>query len=286
MLKKRKINFFYSIVSVAMVLFLFGFFGTALLFTRQEMIQNKEQIEITVEIKDSPDSLALAQLKPSLENSIFVKKGSVRFVSKKEAGEFMKKQFEGDELLVDDGPLPYSDAYTLNLNATYLRADSIEHIRQTLKENKAVADVVLDDGMVGEVSKNIEKIALFAFGIALLFTIVAITLIHNTIRLNIYTDRFLIKNMELIGASWSFITRPYIRKSVWNGLLSSLLSISLLGIIFYFVQKELPRINLLLKSPVFLGFLSSILIFGILISWLSTLFVVNKYLKMRLDDLY
>ena len=126
----------------------------------------------------------------------------------------------------------------------------------------------------------------FAFITAFLFIVVAVTLIHNTIRINLYSDRFIIKNMELVGASWGFITRPYIRKGIWNGFVSGLLAIGMIGGIWYFAQKSTPELNLLFQSPVFLGSILVLILLGILISWISTFYVVNKYLRMRLDDLY
>ena len=111
----------------------------------------------------------------------------------------------------------------------------------------------MDEGLIGEVSKTVQKIALIAFTITALFIIVVITLIHNTIRLNLYSDRFIIKNMELVGASWSFISRPYIRRGMFNGLLSALIALSIIATIWFFVQKEASELNLLLKSYVFWG---------------------------------
>ena len=272
---KKKPNYIYSIISVALVLFLLGFFGAALLFTRILVNANKEKINVTVEIKENADSTALVALPQLLENSIFIKKESLKFVSKEDAADILK-----------DGPIPFYDSYSLNLDANYLNKDSIESIRQSIKANAAVADVSLDEGMIGEVAQNVEKIALIAFAAALIFIIVAITLIHNTIRLNLYSDRFIIKNMELVGADWRFISRPYIRRGVRNGFISALIAVAILALIFYFIEKQSPEINLLLKSPVFLCGILLLILLGVFISWLSTLFVVNKYLRMRLDDLF
>jgi cell division transport system permease protein len=111
-------------------------------------------------------------------------------------------------------------------------------------------------------------------------------LIHNTIRLNLFSDRFIIKNMELVGASWGFISRPYIRRGVRNGFLSALLAIILLGVLWFFAQNGAPELNFLLTNPLFWASGVGLILLGVLISWLSTFYVVNKYLKMRLDDLY
>ena len=267
------------------MLFLLGFFGTALLFVRQQAASQQEKITLMVEIKEGADSTELVNLKRDLPNMSFVKNNSVRFVSKQEAADIMRQSL-GDELINPDMPLPFYDAYSVSLKPEFLNKKSVESITQSLKENLAVNDVYMDEGLIGEVSQTVEKIAFFAFIAAFLFIIVALTLIHNTIRINLYSDRFIIKNMELVGASWSFITRPYIRKGIWNGFISGLLAVAMIGGIWFFAQKSTPELNLLLQSPVFLGSAAVLLLLGVLISWISTFYVVNKYLRMRLDDLY
>lgn len=282
-MKKRKINYFYSVISVALVLFLLGFFGTALLFTRQQVANQQEKISMMVELKENADSAALQDLKHWLPKADFVRES--RFVTKKQAADMMQKSL-GDEFIADDMPLPFFDAYSLNLKADRLNNDSIASITAQLRSNEAVGDVYMDEGLMGDVSKVLEKIALFALIVAALFIIVAITLIHNTIRLNLFSDRFIIKNMELVGASWGFISGPYIRRGVWNGFVSAIVAIVLLGVVWFFVQQEVGELNLLLKNPLLLAACGGLILLGVLISWVSTFYVVNKYLKMRLDDLY
>lgn len=282
-MKKRKINYFYSVISVALVLFLLGFFGTALLFTRQQVANQQEKISMMVELKENADSAALQNLKRWLPKADFVRES--RFVSKQQAADLMRKSL-GDEYIAADMPLPFFDAYSLNLKSDRLNTDSISSITAQLRENEAIGDVYMDEGLIGDVSKTVEKIALIALAVAALFIIVAITLIHNTIRLNLFSDRFIIKNMELVGASWGFISRPYIRRGVWNGFMSALLALVLLAVLWFFAQKEAPELNFLLKNPLFLASCGGLILLGVLISWVSTFYVVNKYLKMRLDDLY
>jgi cell division transport system permease protein len=282
-MKRRKINYFYSIISVALVLFLLGFFGTALLFTQQQVTNQQEKISMMVELKENADDLTLQMLKNSLPKADFVREA--RFVSKEQAGAMMRKSL-GDEYIAADMPLPFYDAFSVNLKSDRLNSDSIAAISARLRTNEAVSDVYMDEGLMGDVAKTVEKIAFIALIIAALFIIVAITLIHNTIRLNLFSDRFIIKNMELVGASWGFISRPYIRRGVRNGFLSALLAIILLGVLWLFAQKEAPELNDLLKNPLFWASGIGLILLGVFISWMSTFYVVNKYLKMRLDDLY
>lgn len=283
MAKKRKTNYFYSVISVALVLFLLGFFGVSLLFVKQQADSQQEKISMMVELKEEADSASLSLLKEWLPTADFAREA--HFVSKEEAGEIMRRSL-GDEYINADMPLPFFDAYSINLKSDCMTTDSIAAISMRLKENKAVSDVYMDEGLIGEVSKTVQKIALVAFIITALFIIVAITLIHNTIRLNLYSDRFIIKNMELVGASWRFISRPYIRRGMLNGFLSALIALGIIATIWFFVQKEAPELNFLLKNYVFWAYIGGLILLGVLISWISTFYVVNKYLKMRLDELY
>lgn len=291
MAKRHKTNYFYSIISVALVLFLLGFFGAALLFVKQQADSQQEKISMMVELKEEADSTSLSQLKAELPTADFA--NEVKFVSKQEAAEMMRRSF-GDGYIDKDMPIPYFDAYSINLKPDRMSKDSISAISTRLKENKAISDVYMDESLISEISKTIQKIAFIAFIIIALFIIVVITLIHNTIRLNLYSDRFIIKNMELVGASWQFISRPYIRRGILNGFISSLIALAMIAIVWfslqnflqYFLQQDTLELNLLLKNYVFWAYIAGLILLGVLISWISTFYVVNKYLKMRLDELY
>ena len=148
-MKRRKTNYFYSIVSVALVLFLLGFFGTALLFTRQQVVNQQEKISMMVELKENSEELALDMLKTWLPKAEFARE--VRFVSKEQAATMMRKSL-GDEYIAADMPLPFYDAYSINLKVHCLTTDSIAAISARLRTNEAVSDVYMDEGLMGDVS--------------------------------------------------------------------------------------------------------------------------------------
>jgi cell division transport system permease protein len=285
MSKRRKTNYFYAIMSMALVLFLLGAFTIALLYAKQQSEQLQDKILMKVEIKDGADSVALEQLKLNLPNESFIKSGSMRFISKQEAAGEMMAIF-GADLINEEMPMAMQECYAVSLKPECMQKDSIAAISIRLRENLAVSDVYMDEGMAGELTESIKKLGFLALGMAIIFIIVALTLIHNTIRINLYSDRFLIKNMELVGASWGFISRPYRKRSVLYGFISGLIALCMLAGLWFFIQKNGGEINLLLKSPVFWGSIVGLLALGMFISWLSTYYVVNKYLRMRLDDLY
>jgi cell division transport system permease protein len=287
-MKKRRVNYFYSIISVAMVLFLLALFGTTLSYLNQETTSMRDNLTMMVELKEGADSAALETLRLELPNADFVNEGKARFITKEEAADFMKEQLDDKEgkLINDEMPMHFYDHYSVSLKSDRLNKDSVEAIRSRLMENLAVSNVYMDEGVIGNVTNVLEKLAYFSLGLSLLLIIVAMTLIHNIIKLNLFSDRFIIKNMELVGASWSFISRPYIRKGIFNGIISALLAIGMVAGLWYFIQKNTPELNQLLKNPVFLGSIVGLVLLGIFISWMSTYYVVKKYLRLRLDDLY
>jgi len=283
--KRAKPNYFYSIVSMALVLFLLGFFGLVLLQTQQLVEIFKERVNVLIEIEPGTDSSTITTLLNDLKMVEYTKKESIDYTSKEAAIKSLQEDF-GEEFMALDLPNPLYDVVTFNVNAKFMKSDLLSQIKKNFKARDYVNDVYYQEGLVNMIAKNVKKLGWFALGFSGLFLIVAITLIHNTIRLALYANRFLIKNMELVGASWGFISRPYIQKSVWHGILSALLAIAALVLVLLLAQREIEELQALENLPNSLLLFGGLLLLGILISGISTWFVINKYLKMRLDDLY
>jgi len=286
-MKRRKANYLYSILGVALVLFLVGLCGSVLLYIKQLMQNEQEQLTLMVELKNDADTLEIANLKNFLQSdNVLTTVGSLKFVSKEEAFENMSRQFPEEAKLLKDGPVPNFNSFILNFSGNAMNEQQWDALQIKIKAFPSVSDVYLDKSVLSELSENIYKITLVALFLAFAFVIVSITLIHNTIRLNLYSDRFLIKNMELVGASWSFITKPYLQRSIVNGLISSLLALMILVGIGWFSKNKFSFTNLQLINSETLVLFVGVVVLGVVISFLSTVYVVNKYLKMRLDDLY
>jgi len=139
---------------------------------------------------------------------------------------------------------------------------------------------------VNSIAQNIEKLSYYALFVAVFFILVALTLIHNTIKLALFSNRFLIKNMELVGASWEFISRPYILRGVKHGFISALIAIGLLSALMVFAYQEIPALNEMNPTNNILLLFIALIVIGIILTCGSTWYVVNKYLKLRVDDLY
>ncbi len=282
---KTRPNYLYVILSVASVLLLLGIFGLALIQTQQLADYFKEQVNILIELENNIAGEQKAILKKYLQRTSYLRDSTIEFVSKEKGAELLSEEF-GEDFLDMDMPNPLYDIFSFNVKANYLNRDSLMRIRRSIKTFPFVNDVYYQETFVNEIARNLQQVGYIALGVSLIFIIIAITLIHNTIRLALYANRFIIKNMQLVGASWEFISRPYLLRSGLHGLLSALVAIAMLTILLLLLNNEIDQISILDYSwkvgILFLG----LLLLGVLITTLSTYYVVNKYLQMRVDDLY
>jgi cell division transport system permease protein len=282
---KRRPNYFYVIVSVAIMLFFLGFFGAVLLNTQNLVDFFKEQVSIMIELEDSAADNGLEQLRDELYQSTYLKDSSIVFVTKEAGAQLLQEEF-GEDFLSLDMPNPLYDILTFRVKAAYLHPDSLSTIRLNLKRYPFVSDVFYQENLINEMAQNVESLAYFAFGISLFLIAIAILLIHNTIRLALYANRFLIKNMQLVGASWRFISRPYLWRSFGHGVLSALIAIGGLLLLYLLLRSQFYQLDEISSwwetGLLFLGLIG----LGASITTLSTYYVVNKYLRMREDDLY
>ncbi len=278
-------NYIYAIISVALVLFLLGLFAIVVLQGQQMIKYFKEQIEIIVELKDGTTSTDQKLVSTKLMNSDYLLKNSIRFISKEQGAAIMQQEF-GKEFLQLDMPNPLYDVLLFRVRADYLEPDSLNRIRQELRELPIVSDVYYQEDVTEAIGRNLKSIAFGVLIVGVFCVLVAVALILNTIRLALYANRFLIKNMELVGASWSAISRPFLRKSFVHGLVSGLLAIAGISVLGYFILSDSPELGEVIYWPGIAYVFAGILIAGAAISLLSTYWVVNKYLRMRVDDLY
>jgi cell division transport system permease protein len=178
------------------------------------------------------------------------------------------------------------DVVRFNVRADFLTPDSLAEWRAMMKQDSAVTDVFFEAFSAGNAEENIQKISIFILVLALLLVFGAMALIHNTIRLALYANRFVIKNQELVGASWSFITRPYIRRGIINGIISGLIAVTVLSLLVWAGLESMPDLYTIHSSGSFTAICIGLVALGGLIGGVSTWWVVNKFLKMRLEDLY
>lgn len=283
--KNYKPNYFYSIVSVTLVLLLLGLFGMLILEGRQLVKQMKEKVEIIVELKDGHSEADVQELESFLQKSAFYKSGSLKFLSKEDGAKMMQDEF-GETFLKLDMANPLYDVLIFNMKADYVATSGMEEMKERIKGYGQVSDVYYQESVADAIAVNLQKISFGVLVAGLFFVVVAVALILNTIRLALYANRFLIKNMELVGASWEFISRPFLWKSFWHGLVCGLLAVGLLATLVYAVFSSMTDPLEILVRPVTLLLFFGLIVLGMLISVSSTYYVVNKYLKMRVDELY
>lgn len=282
---KSKPNHLYAIISVALVLLLLGFFGMLSLHAQALVTYMKEQVNIIVELKEDTPPVEVADIEDRLIKSKYVKEESIKFISKEDALDLLREDF-GEDFMKFDLSNPLYDVVIFNTTARYMNVKSLEIIRDKITQNKYVNDVYYQADLVDLIGRNISTISWVGISIGFFFIFVAIFLIYNTVRLSLYANRFLIKNMELVGASWEFISRPYLIRSVINGVISAFIAIVLLLLVLWWARTAMPELRILEQNASFVFLFINLILISVAISSISTYYVVHKYLRMRLDDLY
>jgi len=276
---------FYRITGTALVLFLLGSALLFLLFGEQLVKKMKEEINILVEIEGDADSEEVSIPREKLASLTQIKKGSIQYIPKDEAARRLQEDF-GEDFIRLDMPNPLFDVLNFNLKAQYTTSNEVKSFVDKLIELPSVRDVHYQEGLVDQLEQNIEKVGYTGLGIAFLFLFIGMVLIHSTVRLSLISNRFIIKNMQLVGASWGFISRPYLWQSVRSGLWSGILAALLLLLLIWALYQQLPGVIPALDSTTISLLFIGLILLGICINFLSTWYVVNKYLRMRVDDLY
>ena len=282
---RSKPNYLYSIISMALVLFLLGLFGMFVLHSQGIVKYYKENIEVMVELKDNTAEQDKFQFQKKLEGTEYAKSGSVKYVSKEDGAKIMENYF-GDDFTEVGINNPFLDVIEFNVKADYVTDEEMEKISSEIKEQSFVEEVTYQKVLVSSIASNVRKLTIVVFLVGIFFIIIAVTLINNTVKLSLYSNRFIIKNMQLVGATFKFISRPYIQKGIINGFLSGAIAVITLILITFIAQQQFPDL-LVFRNPLGYGLMITLLILlGIVISGVSTFQSVKKYLYMRLDDLY
>jgi len=282
---RTKPTYLYAIASMAMVLFLVGLFALMALHGNNLVALFKEKVDVWLEFKPDTPQDDIARIIQDVRRQPFVKPESVTYVTREQATATMREDL-GDESLLADIPNLMRDVVRFNVRADFFRQDSLQQWRDEIKQDTLVAELYVEAANTGNIGRNIENIGWITLVLSILLIFAAVTLIHNTIRLALYANRFVIKNQELVGASWGFITRPYLRRGILNGLWSAMFAIGALIAVLNWSQSRIPELKDLEDLNGILVIFVGLLGLGVLLSGLSTWFVVNKFLRMRVDDLY
>lgn len=281
--RRLKSSYVSTVMGISLVLFMLGLLGMIILHAKKLSNYVKENIEITVFLKDNVKEVDIAQFQKFLDASEFVK--TTEYITKDQAAEKLQSDL-GEDFIKFLGFNPLFSSIDIHLHAEYTTIESLQKITDDLSKNSLVKEVYYQKSLVNLVNENIKSISLIILVFTSLLAVIAIALINNTIRLSLYSKRFLIKSMQLVGATQTFIRKPFIIKSLIHGFYAGIIANILLIVILYLAQQEVPELLEIEDVKLFAILFLSVFIFGILISSISTYFAVSKYLKIKLDDLY
>ena len=261
-----------------------GLLSILLFTTRNISHQLKDQVTLNIMMKDDASEPEILRLKKSLEAEVFA--SSSTYISKDQAAqEHIEELGEDFVAFLGENPLPAS--IDLHLHPNYTQVDSIQWIINDLNEHAAIKEVVYHPKLIKTMNDKISKISfgLLIFSVVLL--VIAIALINNTIRLAVFSKRFIIKSMQLVGATHSFIRRPFILKGIAYGITSSILAIGILSGVLYLLRNELPEIpQILRENNSYIYLIVLVFGMGIFISWISTNLAVRKFIRLKAGQLY
>ncbi len=282
--KRKLISSYFSVVlSIGLVLFLLGILGLLVINTKKLADHFKEQVTISVFLKDNAKQVEIDELQKSLLMAAYTK--SAQFVSKEEAAEQHSVDI-GENFVEFLGYNPLKNSIDVQLNADYVTSSQIEEIADELSSRSFVDEVSYDKPLIALLTENVKNISFWILVASAVFTFIAVLLINSSIRLSIYSKRFIIKTMQMVGATKRFIRRPFIWNNIKLGMLGALVAMLTLGILLFYLNRNFPELNLL-ADPVTLAVLfSSVFLLGILISYISTYFATQRFLNLRTDDLY
>ena len=282
--KRRLITSYFSVVlSVFLVLFLLGMLGLFVVNSKKLSDDFREGIAMSVYFKDEAKDTTLTKFKDELKASKFAK--TFTYVSKDAAAK-QHTDIIGENFLEFLGVNPLQNSFDIHLRADYVVADSITKIESKLRENTMISDIVYDKQLVNMVNDNVKKVSLWILIISGIFCVISVLLINSSMRLSIHSNRFIIKTMQMVGATKAFIRKPFIWRSVKLGMIGAGIAIAaLLGVLFY-IDTNFPNLGILNDKLAIVAILLGVFTTGVLITLLSTYFATQRFLNLRTDDLY
>lgn len=276
-------QFVTSCISTIMVLILLGTMVFSVLSAHSLSAYMRENLNFTILLNNDAPETAIKKFQQQLSKENFVKESV--YISKEQA---LKEQSEAmgsdpEEFL---GYNPFSPSIELRLTSEYANSDSVKWIKEKINRNKIVTDIEYQADLMDSVNDNIRKISIVLLTLAALLTLISFALINNTIRLTIYSKRFLIHTMKLVGASWGFIRRPFLIRNLWIGIFSGVIADAILMGAAYILVSYEPELIAIITTDIMLEVMVITLLFGIIITYLCAYISINKYLRMKASSLY
>ena len=283
--QKRRLRSSYIsvVISISLVLFLLGVLGLLVLNTKKVSNYFKESAAITLFLKNDVNRDQILNLQVSIDEQSFTK--STKFISKEEAAEIYKKE-NGEDFMDFLGYNPLENSIDIDVKAEFVSPEKMEEIEGIYKTNQFVSSVSYDKPLIDLLTKNVRRISLFILIFCGLATLVVVVLINSSIRLSVYSKRFTIKTMQMVGATKRFIRKPFIWNSVKLGILGAILAIIELALLLYYMNTTFPEFGMIDNRVEMAGLFGIIFGMGILITWISTFLATQRFLNLRTDELY
>ena len=284
---KRRVagSYFMSMMSIALVLFLLGVFALLMMHAQKLSNHLKENIGFEVVMNSNVKEARILQLQKELDAMPAVK--STEYITKDEAIRRLSEDLGEDFLQwLGNEENPLLPSIDVRFNADYANNDSIAAIQAQLRKNTDIKEIYYQKSLVNVIDQNVNRIGFALMVASLVLLFIAITLIRNTIRLSIYSKRFLVRSMQLVGATPSYIRRPFIRSGIMQGFFGALLADAFLALLIYSLNKRLPELTLVQDYTIIIGIFIGILLLGMLLGGFSTRIALRKYLHADIDRLY
>jgi cell division transport system permease protein len=283
--QKRRLRSSYLsvIISISLVLFLVGVLGLIVLKTNSITEHFKEKVSITIFLNDNAKNSDVEILQAELKKAEYTK--SVTYISKKEAAKKYSDEI-GEDFVSFLGDNPLKNAIDISLKSEFVTPEKMASIEKNLLIRSIIAEITYDKPLIELLTKNISRLSFWMLLFSSLFTLIAVVLINSSIRLSVYSKRFTIKTMQMVGATKGFIRVPFIWKSIQLGVLGAIVSIvGLLAFIMY-IDSTIPELEMLANYKILGILFAAIIGLGILITWISTFFATQRFLNLRTDELY
>ena len=283
--QKRRLrsSYFSVVISIALVLFMVGFLGLVLLKSTQVANHFKEEVVITLFLKNDTSKEQIENLRTSLLKELFTRK--IIYISKGDAAKFYAEDL-GEDFVNYLGTNPLKNSIDIYLNPGFVTPEKMQEISDRFNKNSFVFEVSYDKPLVTFLTQNIQKVSFWLFAISSFFGLVALILINSSIRLSVYSKRFNIKTMQMVGATKGFIRKPFIWSGVRLGFIGAIISLAGLAAVIYYIDQKIPALQLV-TDYVTLAYLGGgILLIAFIISWLSTFFATQRFLNLQTDELY
>jgi len=283
--RKLQGSYITSVVSITLVLFTLGLLGLLVIHAQSLSEYIRENIGFEIIMKEGVKEANILQLQKTLDASPFVK--STEYITREEATRRLTEDLGEDFIKwLGDAQNPLLPSIDVRFKAAWANSDSLELIEKYILENQYVKELFYQESLVHLINQNLKRVGLIILTFTALLMIIAVALINNTIRLAVYSKRFLIRSMQLVGATENFIRTPFILKGILQGFIGGILALLMLTGILYAALNNIPELALLQEVETVLVFYAAILLAGMLITAISTYLAIGKYLKAKTDKLF